>query len=175
MRKIEKPYISTLKTIGSGSEFVYAYGFPSQKAGDAWPCKIGRSKRNPIWRIIDQQASMQERPEIWLMIKTDNSRHVERLLHIALADRRLPTFGREWFSTSPDAIEQHLAGNITAHLFGDSIRLARHSAGLSQGQLAVKANVRQGTVSSIECGKGTIATAAIICEALGKRLTITDL
>lgn len=117
---------------------------------------------------------MQERPEIWLLIKTDNSRHVERLLHIALSDKRLPTFGREWFSASPDAVEAILAGNVAARSIGESIRLARHEAGLSQGQLAAKAKVRQATVSAIESGKGTIATAETICAALGKRLAVID-
>lgn len=117
---------------------------------------------------------MQERPELWLLIRTDNSRHVERLLHLALSSAKLPTFGREWYLTSPDAVERIIQRPEASGTIGDQLRLERLSQGLSQAELAVKAKVRQATVSAVESDKGMVSTVQTICEALGKRLTIAD-
>lgn len=98
--------IEILEKLGEdGEQSVYLYYFPSDKQGDRWPCKIGRTSGDPKRRVARQQASMRERPVIGLVIKTDDGTALERSIHLALAAKRLDTFGREWFQTSPAEVK----------------------------------------------------------------------
>lgn len=64
------------------------------------------------------------------------------------------------------------AGEAMQILFGENLRLARLKAGLTQQELAAKANIRQAHVSQIEAGKlnPMLMTIVALAEAVGKDL-----
>jgi DNA-binding XRE family transcriptional regulator len=64
------------------------------------------------------------------------------------------------------------AGEAMQILFGENLRLARLKAGLTQQELAAKANIRQAHVSQIEGGKlnPMLMTMVALAEAVGKDL-----
>jgi transcriptional regulator with XRE-family HTH domain len=64
------------------------------------------------------------------------------------------------------------AGEAMQILFGENLRLARLRAGLTQQELAAKANIRQAHVSQIEGGKlnPMLMTMVALAEAVGKDL-----
>lgn len=64
------------------------------------------------------------------------------------------------------------AGEAMQILFGENLRLARLKAGLTQQELATKANIRQAHVSQIEGGKlnPMLMTMVALAEAVGKDL-----
>lgn len=169
-------HIEIKETVGRGAEEVYAYSFPSMIVGDRWPIKIGKAKRDSIRRITEQQASMIERPTVWIIFKTDNCAHLEKVIHLALASHKLPTFGREWFSTNPEEIKEAIVSRLNpSNTIGDMIRLARHERGLSQTELADKAGIRQATVSAVESDKNVrLSTVMDLASAMGKRFLLVD-
>lgn len=103
------------KVIGVGKEAIYVYYLPSYKAlakiedRNIWPCKIGRTEQDPIYRILSQlSTALPEIPCISLILKTDESRKLESALHLALSSRNKKINdapGDEWFLTSPDEVE----------------------------------------------------------------------
>ena len=139
---------------GDGPESVYLYYFPTQRAGRAhWPCKIGKAKNDPIKRIMQQQASMQEAPHIGLLIKSQCSAYDEMIIHQALRSRKLDTHGKEWFETNPSqalTLFQNAKDDLT---LGQQIRLRRIAQRMTQAQLAQTAGLRQATVSAVERGE----------------------
>ncbi len=102
------------RIVGSGSGSVYVYFFPIYKhvanaeGRNSWPCKIGRSERDPILRVFSQSGTaLPETPEIALLIKTDQAATLETALHAVLKLRgqwRDNSPGSEWFETNPEEI-----------------------------------------------------------------------
>jgi transcriptional regulator with XRE-family HTH domain len=64
------------------------------------------------------------------------------------------------------------AGEAMQILFGENLRLARLKAGLTQQELAAKANIRQAHLSQIEGGKlnPMLMTMVALAQAVGKDL-----
>lgn len=118
--------LTTEMSIGAGTETVYVYfqeaerklaGFENRKS---WPCKVGYTGGSLTTRIISQglATSMSKLPSVGLVIKTEDGRGLERILHSALdlaGARIADALGSEWFETSPEKIsawyEQFCAAN----------------------------------------------------------------
>jgi DNA-binding XRE family transcriptional regulator len=64
------------------------------------------------------------------------------------------------------------AGEAMQILFGENLRIARLKAGLTQQELAAKANIRQAHLSQIEGGKlnPMLMTMVALADAVGKDL-----
>jgi hypothetical protein len=119
------------RTVGAGTEAVYVYGYPVYRRvaahqGEAfYPCKIGRTSFEASVRVFGQATTaMPEWPAIWLVILTDNSRVVERMLHAVLVLRgramdEAP--GAEWFLTNPDEVESIHSWACGGHIDDDGI------------------------------------------------------
>ena|GEM_PF-791404 len=100
--------------LGLGSGAVYLYYLPTyrlhaQDRGEtAWPCKIGRTDRDPLERILAQASTaLPERPRIALVIRTFNPSAWESAFHSVLTLRGLKienSPGMEWFLTSPEEV-----------------------------------------------------------------------
>jgi hypothetical protein len=102
-------------SVGAGMETVYVYfneaerklaGFENKKS---WPCKVGYTGGSLTTRIISQglSTSMSKLPSVGLVIKTEDGRGLERILHSALdmaGARIADALGSEWFETSPEKI-----------------------------------------------------------------------
>lgn len=103
------------KIIGEGNNAVYVYYYDTYKElaelkdQAYWECKIGRTDREPIQRVLNQAGTCHpEYPHIALVINCPNSNVLESALHntLKLRGRHLPDApGDEWFITSPDEIE----------------------------------------------------------------------
>lgn len=117
IRKQEKTNIEADKTIGSGKEFVYVYYYDTYKeinelkGNMVFPCKVGMSKCMDVYERIAGQSTtaFPESPHLSLVIKCDDSRAAERMLHSVLKFRKrqiLDSPGMEWFMTSPKEIEE---------------------------------------------------------------------
>jgi T5orf172 domain len=94
-----------VKRSGAGSGSVYAYGY--RCAPDR--LKIGCTDGDTVQRIAAQVGtSTPDMPVLFLEIKTDSSRALERALHAILAYRgqKVSGGGAEWFKTSPEEIER---------------------------------------------------------------------
>lgn len=108
--------LKPLVEAGSGPQKVYVYFFETDRllAGyenrSCWPCKIGHTTTSLEARIIGQNGTaMHSLPIIGLLIHTENSAWLERIIHAALrlADRTISgsrSLGTEWFNTTPDAV-----------------------------------------------------------------------
>jgi hypothetical protein len=105
------------RSIGEGPECVYVYyhdahaELAKSKGNSVWECKIGCTIGEPEVRIIGQGAMtcFPRPPIIGLIIRTLDSRDLERVLHAALtsAGKRINAGGgAEWFVTSPDKVER---------------------------------------------------------------------
>jgi hypothetical protein len=96
--------------LGEGNESVYLYYFPSfrEKAENAtekrWSCKIGRSERDPVQRILSQgTTALPEKPVIAVDYRTGNSQSLEKAIHNILTyrEQKIETSpGNEWFNTN---------------------------------------------------------------------------
>jgi hypothetical protein len=79
--------------------------------GPVWPCKIGKSGTgDPVERVTSQcQTSWHTLPEIPLVIRTDDSEGIEKLIHgvFDVVGLRIENdgCGKEWFITNPQQIE----------------------------------------------------------------------
>ena len=105
------------RTIGEGPETVYLYFNPNDRrlaeleGRDTWECKIGRSMSEiAADRILAQGAktALSHLPIMGLVIKTQDSRALEKALHssLRLVERGvLDSPGAEWFLTSPSKVE----------------------------------------------------------------------
>jgi DNA-binding XRE family transcriptional regulator len=162
------------RQIGEGPESVYAYYFPSMVREGSFPHKIGRTRRDPVARVRDQQASMLEEPIIGTLVKCENCFAVESMLHIALADRRLAsTFGSEWFDIHPNAIENVIKDGPVWLPWFLQLRHHRVTQGLSQTNLGNAAGLRQETISLAENGHNiSMKTFIAICEELKVRVNL---
>lgn len=100
--------------VGRGSGAIYVYYLPTyrlraQEQGEkAWPCKIGRTDRDPLARVLAQAATaLPERPRIAIIIRTSHPGAWESAIHGVLTLRGLQIEnvpGVEWFLTSPEEI-----------------------------------------------------------------------
>jgi len=112
-----EPLFPAEKEIGEGSECVYVYFNPNDKklaiaeSRNVWECKVGRTSSSSVTlRLISQGVStaLSRPPVLGLVIRTDESSLLEKVLHdslrIAMSDYD-DAIGREWFMTSPGAIE----------------------------------------------------------------------
>jgi hypothetical protein len=100
--------------LGEGPGAVYLYYLPTYRAtaeerGESvWPCKIGRTERDPLTRVLSQAATaFPERPRIAIVLRTEMPAAWESALHAALTLRGLQiedSPGAEWFLTSPDDV-----------------------------------------------------------------------
>ena len=100
--------------MGAGPGAIYVYYLPTyrlraQEQGErAWPCKIGRTDRDPLSRVLSQAATaLPERPRIAIIIRTSYPSAWETALHGVLTLRGLQIEnapGVEWFLTSPEEI-----------------------------------------------------------------------
>jgi DNA-binding XRE family transcriptional regulator len=83
-----------------------------------------------------------------------------------------PTGRKPENTGTPPAGAVSNAGEAMQILFGENLRLARLKAGMTQQELAAKANIRQAHVSQIEGGKlnPMLMTMVALAEAVGKDL-----
>jgi hypothetical protein len=96
--------ISKVKTLGSGTGSVYAYGYNC--APDR--LKIGRTDKDVIQRIAGQiSTSTPDMPVLFLEMKTNSSSYLEKALHgiLSFRGRKVSGGGDEWFVTSTKEIE----------------------------------------------------------------------
>lgn len=98
---------------GKGEDWVYLYYFDREKAeaqdqgNEVWPCKIGRTEREPEKRIQEQIDEDSDIPIIALLLRTDKPKVLERTIHGILTLRGVHLKhgqGKEWFLTSPNEV-----------------------------------------------------------------------
>lgn len=98
---------------GKGEGWVYLYYFDREKAeaqdqgNEVWPCKIGRTEREPEKRIQEQIDEGSDIPIIALLLGTDKPKVLERTIHGILTLRGVHLKhgqGKEWFLTSPNEV-----------------------------------------------------------------------
>lgn len=110
---------------------------------------------------------MQETPEVLLVIKTDKCQHLERSIHLRLADKHMAAYGREWFLTNDTEVESAALETTLSENIGETIRMARLSSGMTQAELARISGVRQGTLSMLESGNDVmLSTLKAVCKTL---------
>ena len=99
--------------LGKGEGWVYLYYFDREKAeaqdqgNEVWPCKIGRTEREPEKRIQEQMDEGSDIPIMALLLGTDKHRVLERTIHGILTLRGVHLEhgqGKEWFLTSPNEV-----------------------------------------------------------------------
>ncbi len=91
--------------VGSGEKAVYAYGY--RCAPDR--LKIGRSDVDVVRRVAQQIATgTPDKPSLFLVVRTDNARALEMLLHgtLQLRGRKILGGGDEWYVTSRQELIQ---------------------------------------------------------------------
>ena len=113
------------KTVGSGKQSVYLYYYSAYQrlaelqGEDVWPCKIGKSRNDPISRILLQmRTALPEYPKVGLIIKTDACSLMEGTIQNILklqGKQKQDAPGTEWFITSPSEVE-HVYENIFGNL-----------------------------------------------------------
>jgi hypothetical protein len=76
---------------------------------NCWPCKIGKTDRDPLQRVLNQASTaLPENPHIALILKTDNAADLENVIHgvLAMWGKKIDTSpGSEWFLTYPEEVE----------------------------------------------------------------------
>ncbi len=100
--------------VGTGVGAVYLYYLPTyrlhaeNRGEKSWPCKIGRTDRDPVNRVLSQAATaLPEKPHIALIVRTSQPLAWESALHGVLTLRGLRienSPGVEWFLTSPQEV-----------------------------------------------------------------------
>jgi hypothetical protein len=100
--------------LGTGPSAVYLYYLPvyrqlaEERHESMWLCKIGRTDRDPLTRILAQAATaLPERPVIALIIRTAYPVAWESAFYsvLTLRGRHIDgALGAEWFLTSPDEV-----------------------------------------------------------------------
>ena len=103
------------ESIGEGTNAVYVYyydiykSFAEIKGEKCWPCKVGRTDRDPIQRVFGQAGTCYPQlPHIALIIYCDDSSALESALHSILKFQNKwmkDAPGTEWFMTSPEEIK----------------------------------------------------------------------
>lgn len=162
------------RIVGTGPEYVYVYYFPRDGHGADWACKIGRAGKDWKGRIRSQQASMHEEPVV-SVIRCEDCRKLEAQLHAYFRRVRLPTWGRGWFKTTPEAVLALWNVDLptSALALGAQFKLARASAGWTQAELGARAGVRQATVSKLERDESVkLEAAKKVARRLGMKLIL---
>jgi hypothetical protein len=103
------------ETIGTGDNAIYVYYYDvyfelsKLKGLSTWECKVGRTDRDPINRVLGQAGTCYpELPHIALIIKCNDSSVLEAALHNVLKMRGrwiADAPGTEWFMTTPQEIK----------------------------------------------------------------------
>jgi len=96
---------SDLQEIGSGSQFVYAYGY--RCAPDR--LKVGRTKGEVIDRVAGQiKTSTPDKPALFLIIRTDNCSSLEKAMQgvLEVRGRKVMGGGDEWYIVTRDELVQ---------------------------------------------------------------------
>jgi T5orf172 domain len=113
---VEPEYIQAIadQIFGEGSGTIYLYYYDTYKKhallnnSDIWECKIGRTDRDPLERVLSQASTaLPEKPHISILIYTDNPGDLEKNIHTTLKLRKreiIASPGNEWFFTSPDEV-----------------------------------------------------------------------
>jgi hypothetical protein len=106
--------LPTHKIYGIGSGSIYLYYFSSYRelrklqSSETWPCKIGRTDRDPLLRVLSQASTaLPEKPIIEFIIKTEEPSLLETALHsvLNLRNRHIKDSpGSEWFMTNPEEV-----------------------------------------------------------------------
>lgn len=114
-KEAAEPLVLAEKELGEGDNTVYVYyydtyrEFAEYKGENRWPCKIGRTDKDPLQRIISQAGTCYpERPNIALLLHCEDSALLETALHgvLKFQGKWMPTApGTEWFITSPQEVE----------------------------------------------------------------------
>ena len=77
---------------------------------DKWPCKVGMTTSSITNRILSQSSTaLPEYPHVALVIKTEDARKLETMLHNCLRYKKAETEnapGNEWFTSNPAEIKQ---------------------------------------------------------------------
>lgn len=99
---------------GGGKGAVYLYYLPAYRLqseaenATVWPCKIGRTDRDPLARILSQAATaLPEKPHVALIVYTEHPLALEDAIHgvLTLRGRKVDDSpGKEWFLTSPEEV-----------------------------------------------------------------------
>lgn len=110
------PAYNPEKEIGYGKNAVYVYyfdiyqKFAELNSENKWPCKVGRTDRGTIERIMSQTGtSYPELPRIALIINCEDSKKLEAAIHSILKYKGRwieDAPGTEWFMTSPNEIQE---------------------------------------------------------------------
>lgn len=113
--KNETVSYSVDESFGTGENAVYLYYYDVYKKlayienRDFWECKIGRTDRDPIQRVIGQAGTCYpEIPHVALIIYCDDSAALETAIHSVLKYQNKwikDAPGTEWFLTSPDEVK----------------------------------------------------------------------
>lgn len=106
--------IPTHKIFGKGKYSIYLYYLNSYRRlaemenKSSWACKIGRTERDPMIRILSQASTaLPEKPTVEFIIRTGDSSLLESFIHSALKLRGKhikDSPGAEWFETSPEEV-----------------------------------------------------------------------
>ena len=102
------------KIFGSGKHWIYLYYFQAEKKkakSDSmspyddedvlfWPCKIGKTDKDPENRVKAQTSGVLVPPHIGLLFRTDEHSALEKAIHgiLTVRGRHLK---KEWFLTNP--------------------------------------------------------------------------
>ena len=103
----DKVSVSEVEEIGSGSESVYLYYFPTYRryaeslGNSRWPCNIGQTEGYVAYRVYEQIGDqLPEKPQLALILRTDDCRWLEAKIHAALKRKGKQiedAIGEEWF------------------------------------------------------------------------------
>ena len=109
------------KVFGAGKHWVYLYYFSADKKkakSDSmspyddeddlfWPCKIGKTDKDPEARVYKQTSGVPVPPHIGLLFRTDEHSALEDAIHriLTVRGRHLKELqGKEWFLTNPKEV-----------------------------------------------------------------------
>ena len=112
---------SNQKIFGSGKHWIYLYYFSTDKKkakSDSmspyddeddlfWPCKIGKTDKDPEDRVKAQTSGVPVPPHIGLLLRTDEHVALEKAIHgiLTVRGRHLKELqGKEWFLTNPKEV-----------------------------------------------------------------------
>lgn len=108
--------LSAEVSYGEGAGAVYVYYLPAYEqlaklqSNSVWLCKIGRSERDPMLRVLAQAGTaLPEAPRVSRLIRTDMPAALESALQSILKLRgrhSVESPGNEWFETNPGEIDE---------------------------------------------------------------------
>lgn len=100
--------------VGEGAGMVYLFYAPTYRKNaednyeSVWHCKIGRTSKDPIRRVLEQAAvALSEYPRIHIICNTNHPAELEKAIHHILTIRGAKLYdspGTEWFLTNPDEV-----------------------------------------------------------------------